>query len=631
MLQPRPLNTQNRLLAVTTADRLSVRLGRAAQEISQTPMFTGLIGQALEQTAAASSAITEEQRTEFYDADRERIRRQGLIEQEMALETDPVKYEGLRSSLDQIYGERETQKNIFFEQAVQAGRLVSPEELREQFGDLLEFSDDHFMAPAEVELLYDNKKAEIIRNAIISRSPSGFIPGVAKFGAGMLAMATDPLEFSLMFVPFVGPGSRAASIAKYGKTLGRAKTGAIEGAGGAILIEPLVYNMSKQQQLDYTMTEALFNVGAGAALGGILSPLTAAFARKLGKIGKDDTLNLDDIESEIRADMASVDLPVRESASNVFKARRLKKQQKALKVNYETALRQVINDQGVRVDVLIPNVKASDRPVDILTFIKQRGGINDNDPTFRGELKNLEINPVSGYMNAKTGKMVYRSESNPASKNNLDDMADAAFQAGYIDARNTNLLMEAIGATKRGDPIFAREDLEMAESWRKANNSVSEAEAEASMRSDIRQDLDENGIKEVSDEELALTVYEMSESGADALAAYAKISNMGRDAASRMASQQKDLQAQELAKYAESIESDPFADVQAAERFESSLDELNLDDEIPRLEYLVLQSQERGELMEYQIQDIRNQAKIDEEAEAYSDLSKKAAACMAVS
>jgi len=151
------------------------------------------------------------------------------------------------------------------------------------------------------------------------------------------------------------------------------------------------------------------------------------------------------------------------------------------------------------------------------------------------------------------------------------------------------------------------------------------------MRSDIRQELDENGIKEVSDEELALTVYEMSESGADALAAYAKISNMGRDAASRMASQQKDLQAQELAKYAESIESDPFADVQAAERFESSLDELNLDDEIPRLEYLVLQSQERGELMEYQIQDIRNQAKIDEEAEAYSDLSKKAAACMAVS
>ena len=71
--------------------------------------------------------------------------------------------------------------------------------------------------------------------------------------------------------------------------------------------------------------------------------------------------------------------------------------------------------------------------------------------------------------------------------------------------------------------------------------------------------------------------------------------------------------------------------MQAAERFESSLEEINLDDEIARSEYLVLQSQERGELMEYQIEDIRTLTRIDEEAEAYSDLSKKAAACMAVS
>ena len=549
----------------------------------------------------------------------------------MALETDPVKYEQLRTALEDIYAERETQKSIFYEQAVQAGRLKSPDELREQFGDLLEFADDRYMAPAEVQLLYDNKKAEVIRNAIVSRSPSGFIPGVAKFGAGMLAMATDPLEFSLMFVPFVGPGSRAAAVAKYGKTLGRARTGAIEGVGGAVLVEPFVYGMSKQQQLDYTMTEALFNVGAGAALGGIFSPLTAAFARKLGKISTKDTINFDTIEAEVRAEMDAVELPEQASASNVFKARKLKKQQRALKLNYETALRQMINDQGVRVDVLIPKVKASERPVDILTFIKRRGGINDNDPTFRGELKNLDIKPVSGYLNSKTNKMVYLSVSNPKSESNLDDMAEAAFEAGYIDARDTNLLMEAIGETKRGNSVFAKEDLEQAESWRQANNSVSDAEAELSMRAGIRQELEANGIKDASEEEIALTVDEMSENGTDVMIAYANVSNMARDVASRIASQQKEMQAQTLAKYAESVESDPFADVQAAERFESSLEEINLDDEIARSEYLVLQSQERGELMEYQIEDIRTLTRIDEEAEAYSDLSKKAAACMAVS
>ena len=113
MLQPRPLNTQNRLLAVTSADRLRITLGRAATEISKTPMFTGLIKQAFQQTTAAQSAITEEQRTQFYEADRERIRRQGLIEQDLALETDPVKYEQLRTALEDIYAERETQKSIF--------------------------------------------------------------------------------------------------------------------------------------------------------------------------------------------------------------------------------------------------------------------------------------------------------------------------------------------------------------------------------------------------------------------------------------------------------------------------------------------------------------------------------------
>jgi hypothetical protein len=420
-------------------------------------------------------------------------------------------------------------------------------------------------------------------------------------------------------------------VAKYGKTLGRARTGAIEGVGGAVLVEPFVYGLSKQQQLDYTMTEALFNVGAGGALGGILSPLTAAFARKLGKISTKDTINFDTIEAEVRAEMDAVELPEQASASNVFKARKLKKQQRALKLNYETALRQMINDQGVKVDVLIPTVKASDRPVDILTFIKRRGGINDSDPTFRGELSNLGIKPVSGYLNSKTNKMVYRSESNPASKSNLDDMAEAAFEAGYIDARDTNLLIEAIDETKRGNSVFAREDFEAAESWRRANDSVSDAEAELSMRNDIRQELEANGIKDASDEEIALTVDEMSESGSDVMVAYANVSNMARDVASRIAAQEKEVKAQKLAEYAEDIDSDPFADTQAAERFRSSLEESNLDNEIATSEYLVLQSQERGELMDYHIEEMKTLKRIDEEAEAYSDLSKKAAACMAVS
>lgn len=79
----------------------------------------------------------------------------------------------------------------------------------------------------------------------------------------MLAMATDPVEVATMFIPFVGQAGKAASVARFGRIGGRARVGAIEGTAGALLTEPLYYGLSKDQQLDYTMSEALLNVGAG--------------------------------------------------------------------------------------------------------------------------------------------------------------------------------------------------------------------------------------------------------------------------------------------------------------------------------------------------------------------------------
>ena len=97
------------------------------------------------------------------------------------------------------------------------------------------------MTTSEAKLLADNKRAEMIRHAIISKGPSGVLPTVAKFGAGLAAMAVDPLEVASMFIPVVGVGGRAASVARFGKVGGRVLVGATEGFVGSALTEPLYF------------------------------------------------------------------------------------------------------------------------------------------------------------------------------------------------------------------------------------------------------------------------------------------------------------------------------------------------------------------------------------------------------
>ena len=182
-MQPRPLITDNRILRLTSADDLRVSLGRAVTEMAATPMTGALISRSFKQAQAASRALTETQREEFAQAERERRSRQSAIEYNLDNETDPSKRENLLSQLDGIYQEKDTQKDAIFQQAIDEGRLQTPEALTEKYGDLLEF--DEMMTDEEARLLYQGKKEEVIRNAIISRSPTGFVAGAAKFGGGM--------------------------------------------------------------------------------------------------------------------------------------------------------------------------------------------------------------------------------------------------------------------------------------------------------------------------------------------------------------------------------------------------------------------------------------------------------------
>ena len=615
MLQPRPLGTENRILRATGADELRVSLGRAVSELAGTPMTGSLLSRKFEQFRARSEIFSEEEQINILELEQ----RQADLEYDLALETDPLARESLTSQLDDIYKQNKTTKNTMVESAIEDGRLVNPEELNETYDGIVSFTEA--TSAEEARLLAQGKKEEIIRNAIVSRSPSGFIAGVAKFGGGMAAMATDPVEVATMFIPFVGQAGKAASIARFGRIGGRARVGAIEGIAGALVTEPLYYGLSKDQQLDYTMSEALLNVGAGLFLGGGIGTIAGMLTR--ADVNARAVIDSVEIEAAVRADLEAVVIPEPKrmtEAEALAKADRAVKQTREMygitggKVTYETAVRQFVTDQGVQVAMLPP--RAVTRPQTLSEFVGRRGGINDQDPVFRGELKNFDARSAAGYVNKK-GTMV-SGISNPKSQSNLDDMADIAFQEGYIPERNPDALVAALREESAGNFTFARQDINEAQDWRDYHQSKNDFEAEVSRREDIRAELEEYQITNVSDEEIALISQRMAETGDDAADVYGKVVGIVED-----------VKAEMLARHASDITNDPLADFDAAARFDTVSDDIELDDTILREEAIIAQMREDGDLADYQIKELDEIAKIDAEAQAYVEVTEAATVCLA--
>ncbi len=189
------------------------------------------------------------------------------------------------------------------------GRVFSAEQLNERYQGLgLHF--DRPMAAAAAEIMAESKRAEIIRNNIISRGPSGALAFTVQAATALLASAFDPIELASVFVPVVGQARAAGIIARLGRVRGRAAIGSIEGGVGNLLLEPAFVGLTKQLQLDYEFTDSIANVALGAVLGGTIGGaiggvgrITAATRRKQVRALVDDIAGLDasarDVEIEV--------------------------------------------------------------------------------------------------------------------------------------------------------------------------------------------------------------------------------------------------------------------------------------------------------------------------------------------
>jgi hypothetical protein len=151
---------------------------------------------------------------------------------------------------------------------------VNRQELNKEYANIgLYFEEDEYQSV--VDIMVREKNQERARQSVMARGPEGswnplsggFYVGAAKFTTGLATSFLDPINIAASFIPVYGQARFAKTVAKVGFTQARAIRGAVEGAVGATLVEPIVYGVAKSLQSDYDLYDSFLNVTFGTILG----------------------------------------------------------------------------------------------------------------------------------------------------------------------------------------------------------------------------------------------------------------------------------------------------------------------------------------------------------------------------
>mgnify|MGYP005630059757 FL=1 len=152
--------------------------------------------------------------------------------------------------------------------------MVDRLELNKEYAKIgLYFEEDEYQSV--VDIMVREKNEERARQNIMMRGPKGswnplsggFYVGAAKFATGLATSMVDPINIAASFIPVFGQTNFARLVARQGFIKARAIRGAVEGAVGATLVEPIVYGVAQSLQADYDMYDSLLNVTFGTILG----------------------------------------------------------------------------------------------------------------------------------------------------------------------------------------------------------------------------------------------------------------------------------------------------------------------------------------------------------------------------
>ncbi|MBV4480510.1 hypothetical protein KVH01_11310 [Pseudomonas sp. SWRI124] len=134
-----------------------------------------------------------------------------------------------------------------------------------------------------LDILIDRHREQAARQQVMARANGGSFG--TQLAAGISASLLDPLNIASAFVPVVGEARYAAMLGRAASPLGqagiRAGVGAVEGAVGAAIIEPLPLLAAQQDQTEYGLSDSLANIAMGGLLGGGLHTVGGAVSDAL--------------------------------------------------------------------------------------------------------------------------------------------------------------------------------------------------------------------------------------------------------------------------------------------------------------------------------------------------------------
>lgn len=142
-----------------------------------------------------------------------------------------------------------------------------------------------------LDILIDRHREQAARQQVMTRANGGSFG--TQLAAGVAASLLDPLNIASAFVPVVGEARYAAMLGRAATPLARAgvraSIGAVEGAVGAAIIEPLPLIAAQMDQTEYGLSDSLANIALGGLLGGGLHTVGGAVSDALRRQMATDT------------------------------------------------------------------------------------------------------------------------------------------------------------------------------------------------------------------------------------------------------------------------------------------------------------------------------------------------------
>jgi len=613
-MRPRPLREIGSVERATAFTDLTVSAAEVFRQARQAPTITDL---ALSSAKMAVSETDQLNRKARRDVRKNKITLNKInsLQEDLYFEKDEIRRDQIKIELEDLQKQEKVSLDPQVREMINVSKLMSVDELNDEFGDTLTFEDPTSREVAE--MLYKNKREEIVRDVIINKGLRGTKSYAALLAGSLAGIATDPIELTVSFIPYFGQARRAAAVARFGAIRGRAAIGVGEGLAGSLLTEPAYYALSKQQKLDYSMGEALLNIGAGSLLGGGLGTIAGGFNRASVKVK--DVLQITDpkIKSLVPEDIQS------RSANELIDG---EKTRKAALENFnilggkpvaDAILGQFINDNQIDVSAITPKVVP--KPMDLEQFVRDGGGLRLSTESFANVVKKEKVsNKKAANKTAERLSSVGGLSPNGVT---IRSMVRKSYNAGYLESRSTKEFLDKLQESASGRFVFARQDADKATRWKASAESVDDFKTDLVHKQSIKQQLEDLSGRAATEQEVNIVSDAMSRR------------NIGvEEAAKDIQMRLYDEQAKRLAAHGANINSDVGADVVASQNIQEELplikDEFDLDSDIEQTAAVLRQLEENGELTKADKAELLLAQQADEAFDAYIELAREAAVCL---